>query len=45
MVDGDDPTEVYWDDGWSLASKTGGWSATFEHTVLITESGVEVLTK
>jgi methionyl aminopeptidase len=45
VIDGEDPTEVYWDDGWSLVSKTGGWSATFEHTVLITESGVEILTK
>lgn len=31
-------------DGWTVRTKDGGLSAQFEHTVLITESGVEVLT-
>ncbi len=33
------------DDGWTVLTKDGSWSAQFEHTVLITESGVEILTK
>ncbi|MCJ2184033.1 type I methionyl aminopeptidase [Novosphingobium sp. 1949] len=32
------------DDGWSVVTKDGGLSAQFEHTVLVTASGVEVLT-
>jgi methionyl aminopeptidase len=32
-------------DGWTLTTKDGSLSATFEHTVLITEKGPEVLTK
>ncbi len=32
------------DDGWTVLTKDGSWSAQFEHTVLITESGVEILT-
>ena len=33
-----------WDDGWSAATLDGGWGAQFEHEVLITENGYEVLT-
>ena len=32
-------------DGWTVLTKDGSWSAQFEHTVLITESGVEILTQ
>jgi len=32
------------DDGWTILSKTGGWSAQWEHTVLVTEHGAEILT-
>ncbi len=31
-------------DGWTVRTKDGSLSAQFEHTVLVTESGVEVLT-
>jgi methionyl aminopeptidase len=31
-------------DGWTVRTKDGGLSAQFEHSVMITESGVEVLT-
>jgi len=31
-------------DGWTIVSENGGWSAQWEHTVLITENGAEVLT-
>ena len=33
-----------WPDGWSAATADGGRSAQFEHEVLITETGAEVLT-
>lgn len=33
-----------WDDEWTVATADGGRAAQFEHTVLITEDGVEVLT-
>jgi methionyl aminopeptidase len=33
------------EDGWTLLTKDGSLAAQFEHTVLITESGVEVLTQ
>lgn len=32
-------------DGWTVRTKDGALSAQFEHTLLITESGVEVLTR
>jgi methionyl aminopeptidase len=33
-----------WDDNWTVLTKDGGRAAQFEHTVLITETGVEILT-
>lgn len=33
------------DDGWTIASRDGSLSAHFEHTVLITENGAEILTQ
>jgi methionyl aminopeptidase len=33
------------EDGWTIVTKDGKWSAQFEHTVLVTEDGVEILTK
>ena len=32
-------------DGWTLLTVDGSWSAQFEHTVLVTNSGCEILTK
>lgn len=31
-------------DGWTLVTQDGSWSAQFEHTVLITQRGCEILT-
>ena len=31
-------------DGWTVVTKSGSISAHFEHTVLITETGVKILT-
>lgn len=33
-----------WPDDWTSATADGGLSAQFEHTLLVTEDGVEVLT-
>ena len=33
------------DDGWTLSTRDGSLAAHFEHTVLVTEDGVEVLTR
>jgi methionyl aminopeptidase len=33
-----------WDDGWTVVTKDRRRSAQFEHTILVTESGAEVLT-
>jgi methionyl aminopeptidase len=32
-------------DGWTLVTQDGSWAAQFEHSVLITDSGCEILTK
>ncbi|GIX61249.1 methionine aminopeptidase 1a, putative [Babesia caballi] len=39
-----DPEVYTWDDGWTIATCDGGLCAQFEHTVLVTDSGCEVLT-
>mmetsp|Transcript_48476 Transcript_48476/g.155060 ORF Transcript_48476/g.155060 Transcript_48476/m.155060 type:complete len:307 (+) Transcript_48476:407-1327(+) len=36
--------ERYWKDEWTVVTADGGLSAQFEHTLLITEGGVEILT-
>jgi methionyl aminopeptidase len=33
-----------WDDGWTVVTKDGSWSAQFEHTLLVTDDGAEILT-
>ena len=35
---------VKWSDGWTVSSLDGSRSAQFEHTVLVTDQGVEILT-
>ncbi|PVH36409.1 hypothetical protein PAHAL_6G069900 [Panicum hallii] len=35
---------VLWDDGWTAVAADGSLSAQFEHTVLVTRDGVEILT-
>ncbi|WVZ94523.1 hypothetical protein U9M48_040404 [Paspalum notatum var. saurae] len=36
---------VLWDDGWTAVAVDGSLSAQFEHTVLVTRDGVEILTE
>lgn len=38
------PEWVEWDDGWTVLTADGQPSAQFEHTILITEDGPEILT-
>ena len=33
-----------WRDGWTVVTKDGRWTAQFEHTVVVTEDGFEILT-
>ena len=33
-----------WSDNWTVVTQDGGRAAQFEHTVLITEESVEILT-
>jgi methionyl aminopeptidase len=33
-----------WDDNWTVVTQDGSWSAQFEHTIVVTETGAEVLT-
>ncbi|KAK9136030.1 hypothetical protein Syun_015360 [Stephania yunnanensis] len=35
---------VMWDDNWTVVTADGSLSAQFEHTILITENGAEILT-
>ncbi|KAJ3280534.1 Methionine aminopeptidase 1D, chloroplastic/mitochondrial [Borealophlyctis nickersoniae] len=39
------PGIVRWPDNWTVVTEDGGRSAQFEHTILITKDGAEILTK
>lgn len=39
------PAIVQASDGWTLSTRDGSWSAQFEHTILVTPAGAEILTK
>lgn len=39
------PGERYWADGWTAVTADGSLAAQWEHTLLVTDNGVEVLTK
>jgi methionyl aminopeptidase len=36
--------EKMWDNGWTAVTSDGSWTAQFEHTLVVTEDGAEVLT-
>lgn len=38
------PNERYWNDGWTAVTADGSLSAQWEHTLLITDNGVDILT-
>ncbi len=33
-----------WDDGWTVVTKDRRWTAQFEHTIVVTDSGAQILT-
>ncbi len=33
-----------WDDGWTVTTRDKSWTAQFEHTLVVTETGAEILT-
>ncbi len=35
---------VMWDDNWTVLTKDGSWAAQWEHTVVVTDDGAEILT-
>ena len=39
-----DPQEKYWKDNWTAVTTDGSLTAQFEHTILITKDGYEILT-
>ena len=45
LVQGDQSRGYGWSDGWTYATESNARSAQFEHQLLITETGVDVLTR
>src|SRR5439155_23419079 len=45
MITAGDWRARVWDDGWTAVTADGSRTAQFEHTVLVTEDGVDVLTR
>ena len=33
-----------WDDGWTVVTQDGSWCAQFEQTLVVTDTGTEILT-
>jgi methionyl aminopeptidase len=33
-----------WSDGWTAVTADGSWTAQFEHTLVVTDEGAEILT-
>ena len=44
MITMGDPESATWDDGWTVVTADGSRTAQWEHTVLVTPTGVEILT-
>jgi methionyl aminopeptidase len=44
MINQGDWRDITWNDGWTSTTIDGQRSAQFEHTILVTENGCEVLT-
>jgi methionyl aminopeptidase len=44
MITLGNPEESHWDDGWTAVTKDLRRTAQFEHTILVTDAGVEILT-
>jgi methionyl aminopeptidase len=37
-------TWAIWDDDWTVTTKDKSWTAQFEHTLVVTDTGAEILT-
>ena len=35
---------LMWDDGWTVLTRDGSWAAQWEHTLVVTDDGAEILT-
>src|SRR6478609_9971496 len=44
MITGGGITWDIWDDDWTVTTKDKSWTAQFEHTLVVTDTGVEILT-
>lgn len=44
MVNAGNPNDTQWPDHWTVVTTDGKRSAQFEHTLLVTENGMEILT-
>jgi methionyl aminopeptidase len=44
MITLGDPSLWVWDDGWTAVTRDGSRSAQFEHTLVVTDEGAEILT-
>ena len=44
MISLGDVDWTIWDDGWTVVTRDGSWVAQWEHTVVVTEDGAEILT-
>ena len=44
MINEGDWRDVTWPDGWTAVTKDGSRSAQYEHTMVVTADGVELLT-
>ncbi len=44
MITLGDPSLYVWSDGWTAVTRDGGRSAQFEHTIVVTGDGAEILT-
>ena len=44
MITIGDHRHVLWDDGWTAVTRDRSRTAQFEHTLLVTDDGVDILT-
>ena len=45
LCEGTSPSDTLWPDDWTVVTKDGKRSAQFEHTLLVTPTGCEILTE
>jgi methionyl aminopeptidase len=45
MINLGEPHVHQWNDGWTVVTSDGSLSAQFEHTIVVTKEGCEILTE